>query len=346
MSLVATLNVLNTKVAADQTDFIVYVDLADMPALFWSTVANGGGDIRCYKSDGTTELAREVVTCDTATDTGEMHIKYAGTLSSSVDTEIQIHADGTSSEPAVTATYGRNNVWTAYTMVSHMYDLTTSTVQDSTGSTTLTKATASNPNEITTTTPFRTSQSYQTQGDYIVPAAYFNHANITYQAWVRWNAWTSTASYPLAKRSSSSNGGVELKCSGATGDTHGITLRISSTWQGATGPNTDINLDTNYHVVGTYDGTSIYVYEDGVQGTVSSYSGTIPNLNIKTWIGGHVGYPSLYYTQGSIGEARVSPSALSASWIETEYNNQSSASTFYSLGGATASDNALAMCNF
>lgn len=35
----------SSRVAATLTDFPVYIDLADMPANFWSTVSNGGGDI-------------------------------------------------------------------------------------------------------------------------------------------------------------------------------------------------------------------------------------------------------------------------------------------------------------
>jgi hypothetical protein len=41
----------------------MYIDLADMPAAFWDSVANGGGDIRTFLADGT-ELAREVVSCE------------------------------------------------------------------------------------------------------------------------------------------------------------------------------------------------------------------------------------------------------------------------------------------
>jgi hypothetical protein len=36
---------------------------------------------------------------------------------------------------------------------------------------------------------------------------------------------------------------------------------------------------------------------------------------------------------GSIEEVHISNSARSAGWITTEYNNQSSPSTFYSVGG-------------
>ena len=94
MANTANVVVQSSQVTADLTDFPLLVDLSDLPAGFWSTVSNGGGDIRVFKADGTTELAREVVSCDTATETGELWVKYAGTLSGSVDTTIQIHADG------------------------------------------------------------------------------------------------------------------------------------------------------------------------------------------------------------------------------------------------------------
>ena len=42
------------------------------------------------------------------------------------------------------------------------------------------------------------------------------------------------------------------------------------------------------------------------------------------------------YHHGSLDEFRVSTSARSADWTATEYNNQSSPSTFYSLGSATS----------
>jgi hypothetical protein len=38
------------------------------------------------------------------------------------------------------------------------------------------------------------------------------------------------------------------------------------------------------------------------------------------------------YFVGTIDEVRIANTALSSSWINTEYNNQSSPSTFYSIG--------------
>jgi len=40
------------------------------------------------------------------------------------------------------------------------------------------------------------------------------------------------------------------------------------------------------------------------------------------------------YFGGTLDEMRISSTALSADWITTEYNNQSSTSTFYSVGSA------------
>lgn len=110
----------HTKVSADLTDFPIYINLANAPASFWSVVKNGGGDIRVYKSDGITELAREVVSCDTGTDTGELHVKFTGTLSASVDTKIIIDVDGRRPDYAPTATFGRHNVWTNNRVVYHL----------------------------------------------------------------------------------------------------------------------------------------------------------------------------------------------------------------------------------
>ena len=114
----------NTKVLEDLTDYPVYVDLSDLDQAtdIFDTCKTDGGDIRITKSDGTTELAREVVVIDTTAKTGELHFKYAGTLSSTVDTDVYIYYNGTSSEPASTATYGSEAVWSDYELVIHMQE--------------------------------------------------------------------------------------------------------------------------------------------------------------------------------------------------------------------------------
>lgn len=111
MAHVANVTVLASQIPSALTDLRVFINLGDMPSGFWDTVVSGGGDIRCYKSDGATQLARFVGRCDTTNNTGFIWVLYHGTFSNTVDTVIQIHVDGVSSEPARTATYGLNAVW-------------------------------------------------------------------------------------------------------------------------------------------------------------------------------------------------------------------------------------------
>ena len=112
----------STKVDADLTDYPIYIDLSDLSLVgvdIFDTCRSDGGDIRVTKSDGTTELAREIVEIDTTGKTGELHVKFAGTLSSSGDTTIRVYYNGTDTEPTSTATYGSEAVWSDYYGVWH-----------------------------------------------------------------------------------------------------------------------------------------------------------------------------------------------------------------------------------
>jgi hypothetical protein len=51
------------------------------------------------------------------------------------------------------------------------------------------------------------------------------------------------------------------------------------------------------------------------------------------------------YFQGDLDEVRTSTTARSADWVKTEYNNQSSPSTFYTLGTESASGAFTTACN-
>jgi hypothetical protein len=171
-----SLTVNASKVAATLTDYPAYVDLADMPASFWAEVTNGGGDIRVYSDSGlTTELAREVVSCDTAVDTGEMHVKVPSLTTSSV---IYVTVDGTSTEPAAGATYGSQAVWSDYILVVHGDDATTSTVTDSANGVTINKLSANNPAEATG--KIGQAQYNDNAG---TPGDWMNVTNTTYNAW-------------------------------------------------------------------------------------------------------------------------------------------------------------------
>ena len=115
------ITVQNSQVGSNETLFPVYVDLADLGADFFSNVNADGGDIRVTNSDGTTELAREVVDVNTGAQTGELHFR-ADSLSSSSPTSFYIYYGNIgASDYAFTATHGRNAVWSNnYSAVYHL----------------------------------------------------------------------------------------------------------------------------------------------------------------------------------------------------------------------------------
>jgi len=106
---------------------------------------NGGGDIRFSSTEptavdgtGATQIALEVVSFVTnatpASATAEIHVPVAS-LSSVGATTIYAAwgTSGSSTQPAIDSTFGAENVWnSAYKMVHHMEDATTSITLDST----------------------------------------------------------------------------------------------------------------------------------------------------------------------------------------------------------------------
>ena len=87
------------------------------------------------------------------------------------------------------------------------------------------------------------------------------------------------------------------------------------------------------YIVGTSDSSGhLKTYVNGVADTTGSQ--TFYNLNSLTRPFTLAGHPTAtgFNFNGTLDEARISNIARSADWIAAEYNNQSSPSTFYSLG--------------
>jgi len=126
------INILASQVDGALTNFPIFLNetiLNNLPYDIWSIALNGGGDLR-FASDaqGNNRLACEVVTFNTSTQKAEIHVK-APSVSSAIDTPIYIfYGKVGATQPAVTDTYGRNNVWDSnFIFVNHMNSATDST---------------------------------------------------------------------------------------------------------------------------------------------------------------------------------------------------------------------------
>jgi hypothetical protein len=92
-----------------------------------------------------------------------------------------------------------------------------------------------------------------------------------------------------------------------------------------------ISTDAWHFMWGRWDGTTLDIYVDDTIADDDTRSGTLPDLSGSYNIGAN-GLPGEYF-KGTLDEARVSKIARSNDWMLTEYNNQGSPSTFYSILG-------------
>ncbi len=140
--------------------------------------------------------------------------------------------------------------------------------------------------------------------------------NLTIEAWVKTNA-TGDVRIVSHSNSSSPNNGYEF---GLGNQSAGKTDFWNGTaWKSA---NTAVN-DNNWHLIAvSVNGSTENFYKDGVSD--GSVSGGVPNSFSGT------GTLGLSFN-GTIDEIRLSGSARSADWLATEYNNQNSPATFYSV---------------
>jgi MSHA biogenesis protein MshQ len=332
--------VLASKVDADLTDFPVYVDLNDLPAGFHTNCnQTDARDIRVTTSDGETEVPREVVFYTAASDTGELHFK--GNIDSDTDTDFYIYygnADAT--EPAVDATYGRNNVWTNnYNAVLHLQEggtTSTGAYKDSSGHYT---GGGTGVADVATNASAQigVGTTFDGTGDYIEVGANSIDATDAFTL----SCWLNTDT--VGKYS----GAVSI---GATGI--GNSAYIGTVLTAQVGTSNSIGggfYGSNYGSGITTTGSWKYVqmtFAGGASGAVKIYVDGIEKVNTTSTPGIDVGYTrigrittdTLYDFDGSIDEVRVISAEKLVTWLLTEFNNQSDAGAFFTIGDEETSD--------
>lgn len=324
----------HTKVSggADLTDFPVLVSVTDARL---KTVANGGAvqsssgyDIR-FETAGGTKLDHEVESWSATTGALIAWVRIP-TLGYAADTTFYLYYGNAS---VVATEQNPTGVWDSFTgCVEHFGDGVTLTYNDST----------SNANTATlNSTPTAAAGKWGagavslngTSGVEIADSASVHpRSAATVSAWVKPNitqgnwskAWTKGHDAYITQ---------QVKVS----TTDGPEFRAWNAGNGyATAQTASISDGNWHHLAGTFDGRYLVQYVDGVAGaTFDIGSSTTLAIETNAWdLGGYVDNSG--YT-GLIDEWKIASTARSSGWLATEFNNQSSPSTFESFGSEDSS---------
>jgi methionine-rich copper-binding protein CopC len=326
-----------SKVPSNLTDFPVFVNLADVPVEFFDNVKSDGSDIRVTKSDGITEVAREIVTINTAGESGEMHFLAEGTLSSSMDTDFFIYyGNPSATEPAASSDYGSENVWVNnYVGVWHLNDSISSvspTVRDSTSNEY--HGTSYGGMSSSDVVSARLGMGFKFDGS----NDYIGLPNMTSQ-------FSSTATLSVWMKSVNSTPSVTtrtgfLQFSTASHSSHypwTDNVLYINTFRNdrlVVGNNSSFNK-ANWHMlnISTSSGTNNYkMYQNANNFYSTTGQSSISMQAAPRLAGGTDSFSNFYYYDGTMDEFRLSSVVRSSAWIETEYENQNAPSEFYYFG--------------
>ena len=290
-------------------------------------------------SDGLTQCYVEIETWDHTNEKAWLWVKVPS-VNSTADTDLYLYYD--SSQPDNTAYVGdvgstsAENVWdTNFKGVWHLKDLTTSTVEDSTSNNNDgTKGAADQPIEVDA--KVGKGQDFTPTAQYIeVGTTGFSSSSGTVEAWGKAEGFSGTeANYlfghtaqpPWTNRTQlytdDVNGNLDL----GLGDSHTRHTNIQ-----------DLDPNTWYHVVLTWNGTNYVVYVDSVTKANGTYSGLTSIYSLADI--GNTGNPAARVEawNGTIDEVRVSDVPRSVAWIKANYESGRDDLVDFASGESTCS---------
>lgn len=331
----------DAQVPSTQTSFPVYVDLSDMPAAFFTNAKSDGCDIRVVESDETTETAFELVSYD-AGGTGELHFMADSlTGSGGGDTTFYIYYGNSGASCYATSdTYGAENVWGDYELVLHMNEASGNAIDSSSNGYDFTdnNTVGSGAGQLGDGRDFEFSNS-----EYFSLADNANislsDSNVTIQSWFKLES-VSNVLYYISQKGwyISATGNLEFNQSIYTGATPDYfrTEMYDGSFRGSNATGVTINASSWYfsasrHNVSTNQLISRVNTTNASAGTMNTSQNGATGMYIGVGHGGTEGSKE-YYMDGIIDEYRYRKSYLSDDWLTAEYNNQSSPSTFYTVG--------------
>jgi hypothetical protein len=154
--------------------------------------------------------------------------------------------------------------------------------------------------------------------------ALLNQSKVTVMAWVRHAAATIKSWEAILAKGDSAyrlhlNGGCSINSPNIS---NGLSFGINSGCSTADADSGTVPVaGTWYHVAGTYDGTTIKIYVNGVLQASGAYAGAINSNTFPLDIGENSQQTGRYWS-GDIDEVKVFGTALTAAQISTGYTNE------------------------
>ncbi|MBI5466415.1 MAG: DUF2341 domain-containing protein, partial [Candidatus Kerfeldbacteria bacterium] len=320
---------------SDQTNFPLLIYFAT-DANLDSGAQSDGDDIIFTSSDGLTKLSHEIEKYTTATGELVVWVKIP-TLSASSNTTLYLYYGNSTASSQQDAT----NVWdTNFKGVWHMNNnAANTTVSDSLATNNGTAQ--QNTSSLTTTGAWsstNTALTFNGSSDYIYTTDIKTLGNFAYSAWVKLDS-TPTETSNIFDKEIGGSLWPSVRLAIETNSTVTFDFYKSSSTQQYVTTTDTLSTGVWYHLVGTYDGSKLRIYINGILSKEADASGTPNDINNELTIGAREYNVSPYFRNffpGTIDEPRISSTARAASWITTEYNNQSSPATYQTLGSQAA----------
>lgn len=137
---------------------------------------------------------------------------------------------------------------------------------------------------------------------------------ITLEAWIKADSWTNNVwegNIINKEQNTGTSGGYMLR----VGDGGKLNMNLGDgNWNELTTPNAVLTLNTWHHVAGTYDGTEMKLYVDGVAVDSVNYSITISNSTAPLLLGAHSIWNRFFV--GAIDEVRIWDVAKTAAELQ------------------------------
>jgi len=303
---------------------------------FWNNVKSDGSDIRITKGDGTTLVARDVISIDTTAKTGVIRFDTSN-ISTSADEDYYIYfGNSEATEPDASDTYGQYNAYSSF--LDHYLPYTEqsgTSVSDRTGNERI--GTLGAQAGWSTDGIFGFSTEYDGSGNnnrVTLSSLNIDTENkYTVLTWVKFRGLSGSAGDDWRNSRIFMVNSPEREIDFSENESSGFRL-LNSHQNGNLDFSASETLTTNtfYLVAASYDGNICILNQDGESVGSSSVSDNLSNLQEIFWGMGLTSF-STGRLNGFLSESRFySGSNLSNNDLLTLYNNESDNSSFWTIG--------------